>query len=108
MREWVGMLSEQVGAGAFTAGYAFSPGQFVRIEHVKSYAREFFGSPPPNVYAGLLLFWNSATVRPLAADWLSLCQRFLAFPLPLFHWRRQRPENVGTNGDNGVLSLELF
>lgn len=108
MHEWVGMLSEQAGVGAFTAGDAYSPGQFVRIEHVESYAPEFFSSPPPYVYAGLLLFRNSATVRSLVADWLSLCQRFLAFPRPLFHWRRQRPEYVGTDGDNGLLPLVLF
>jgi hypothetical protein len=108
MREWVGMLSEQREVGAFTTGDAYSPSQFVRTEHVKSYAPEFFHSPPPYVYAGILLFRNSAKVRSLVADWLSLCQRFLVFPRPLFQWRRQRPEYLGTDSDNGLLPLVLF
>ena len=108
MRDWVGKLSEQFGVGKFTAGDVYSPSQFVRREHVESYAPEFFDSPPPYVYGGLLLFRNSPKVRSLVADWLSLCQRFLAFPRPLFRLRRQRPEFVGTDGDNGLFPLVLF
>jgi hypothetical protein len=108
MNDWVGRLSEEVGVGAFTAGDVYSPSQFVRREHVESYAPAFFDSPPPYVYAGLLFFRNSPAVRSLVADWLSLCQRFLAFPRPLFLWRRQRPEFAGTDGDNGLLPLVLF